>query len=35
MGEFGQPVVQPLAHFTGGFFGEGDGQNILRRTTFQ
>ena len=30
MGKFAQPLVQPLAHFTCGFFGEGDGEDFLR-----
>ena len=31
--KLGQPFIQPLAHFTGSFFGEGDGQNLMRLDT--
>ena len=31
----GQPFLQPLAHFGGGLFGEGDGQDLLGRGTSQ
>ena len=34
-GKIGQPLVQALAHFTGRAAGEGDGQNFLRRHTFE
>ena len=30
MGKFGEPFVEPLAHFASGTLGEGDGQNFLR-----
>ena len=30
LGEFLEPLVQPLAHFTSGFLGEGDRQDFLR-----
>ena len=29
MGKFFQPLVQPLAHFSGGFARKGDGQNFM------
>ena len=29
-GEFEQPLVEALAHLAGGFFGEGNGQNLVR-----
>jgi hypothetical protein len=31
MGKGLEPVVQALAHFAGGFFGEGDGQDLMRQ----
>ena len=29
-GEFFQPLVEALAHFASGFFGEGDGEDFMR-----
>jgi hypothetical protein len=35
MRKLSQPGMQTLAHFTGGFFGEGDGQDVLRLHAIQ